>query len=221
MCVKFLNFVERITKRIVTVAGIVMAITVSTTSPLSAQKLYVWCPKDPMVNPRTGFLKNDTIDLVSFDGRLLTSNSKIECSSQNIIAQLESFIKQTYPSAVLNVLASDKYYEDPQLNRVTIKITISAYHAAFGADVKIGIGSSGGSFSYLVFPEGKWNGVTAFSIKIYDYRNGKQEKKVKDIAKIGSKSNLLGYATAKSILNQTYIEANQEMLMFIDEALMK
>lgn len=188
---------------------------------LLAQKLYVWCPKDQIPTPRLGFLEKDTIDLVVFDGRILTEKSKIECTSENTILQLTDFIKLTYPSTIINVLASSLYYKDPMQNRITIKIGISAYHAAFGADVKVGIGNVGGNFSYGVFPEGKWNAVTAYAVKIYDFRNNVELKKMKDIYKIASKPNMGGYTTAKNILNTTYIEANQEMLFFIDETFMK
>jgi len=188
---------------------------------LFAQKLYVWCPNEQLITPRNNFLERDTIDIVMFDGRILTKNSRIECTSENIIAQLGDVIKKTYPNAITNLVASSEYYKDPLKNRITIKIGISAYHAAFGADVKIGIGSIGGNFSYGIIPEGKWNAITAYTIKIYDYRNGKEEKNVKDIYKIESKSNLFGYSTAKSCLNITYTEANQDMLLFIDNTLMK
>ncbi len=192
-----------------------------TVSSLFAQKLYVWCPKDQVPTPRQGFLEKDTIDLVIFDGRILTANSKIECTSENTISQLSEFIKMTYPSAIVNLLNSNLYYKDPIKNRITIKIGISAYHAAFGVDVKVGIGIVGGDFSSVVIPEGKWNAVTAYAVKIYDFRNNSDIKKTKDIYKIASKSNIGGYMTAKNILNTTYIEANQELLFFIDETVMK
>lgn len=192
-----------------------------TTSSLFAQKLYVWCPNDQIPTPRQGFLEKDTIDLVVFDGRILTSKSKIKCTSENTISQFTEFIKMTYPSAIINVLNSTLYYKDPVKSRITIKIGISAYHAAFGVDVKVGIGSVGGNFSYGVIPEGKWNAVTAYAVKIYDYRNGSDVKKTKDIYKIASKPNMGGYITAKNILNTTYSEANQELLFFIDETFMK
>ncbi|MDK2978827.1 MAG: hypothetical protein PWP52_1541 [Bacteroidales bacterium] len=192
-----------------------------TTSSLFAQKLYVWCPKDQIPTPRQGFLEKDTIDLIVFDGRILTEKSKIECTPENIISLLAEFIKMTYPSAIVNVLNSNLYYKNPVKNRITIKIGISAYHAAFGADVKVGIGSVGGNFSFGVIPEGKWNAVTAYAVKIYDYRNSSDLKKTKDIYKIASKPNMGGYITAKNILNTTYIEANKELLFFIDEALME
>lgn len=196
-------------------------IFLSITSNLFAQKIYVWCPKDQIPTPRHGFLEKDTIDLVVFDGRILTEKSKIECTPENTILQLTDFIKTTYPSVVINVLTSSLYYKDPLKNRITIKIGILAYHAAFGADVKVGIGSIGGNFSYGVIPEGKWNAVTAYAVKIYDFRNNVELKKTKDIYKIASKPNMGGYITAKNILNNTYIEANQEMLFFIDETFMK
>ena len=188
---------------------------------LIAQKLYVWCPKDQIVKPRPGFLDKDVIDLVIFDGRIFTKNSKVECTPESTISQLSEFIVKTYPSAIINVLNSDQYFKDPIKNRITIKIGISAYHAAFGTDVQVGIGSVGGNFSFGVFPQGKWNAVTAFATKLYDYRNNLETKKTKDIFKIASKPNMGGYTTAKNILNTTYIEACQEMMFFIDESFMK
>lgn len=192
-----------------------------TTGSLFAQKLYVWCPKDLIAAPRNGFLENDTIDLVVFDGRILTPKSKVECTPEETINKLTEFIRHTYPSTTINVLNSNQYYKDPAYNRITVKIGISAYHAAFGADVKIGIGSVGGNFSYGFFPEGKWNAVTAYAIKIYNYKNDRDIRKVKDIVKTASRPNTGGYITAKNILNSSFIEANQEMLFFIDETLMK
>jgi hypothetical protein len=186
-----------------------------------SQKLYIWCPKDQIIKPRISFLENDTINISIFDGRILTKNSKIECTSENTVLQLLEFIKKSYPSAVVNVLSSDAYFKDLIKNRITFKIGISAYHAGFGADVNVGFGSVGGNFSYGIIPEGKWNAVTAFAVKIYDYRNNQEIKKTKDIYKIASKSNMGGYMTAKNVLNNTYIEACQEMLFFIDESLMK
>jgi len=186
-----------------------------------SQKLYIWCPKDQLITPREGFLENEEIDLVIFDGRLLTKNSKIDCSASETIKSLAEFIIKTYPSAKINLLESKEYFKDPKANQLTIKIGIAAYHAAFGADVKIGIGSIGGQFAWGVIPEGKWNAVTGYNAMIYDYRNDKEEKIIKEIAKIASRPNTGGYITAKNILNKTYMEANQEFLFFIDSTLMK
>ncbi len=185
------------------------------------QKLYVWCPIEQLASPRQGFLQNDTIDLAIFDGRILTEKSKVECTSANTIVELQKMLKQNYPSAFFNELSPTDYYKDPKPNRITFKIGISAYHAAFGSDIKVGIGSVGGNFSYGVIPEGKWNGMTAYSVKIYDCRNNREIKKTKDISKISSKPNMWGYKTAKDCLNISYMEANQEMLFFIDETFMK
>ena len=202
-------------------AQIVLILLLLISCDLTAQKLYVWCPKEQIPKPREGFLAKDTIDLVMFDGRILTERSKIECTSENTILLLSEFIKSTYPAAVINLLSSSLYYKDPLKNRITIKIGISAYHAAFGGDVQIGIGNLGGSFSYGIFPSGKWNAVTAYTVKIYDNRNNAEIKKSKDICKIASRPNTGGYITAKNILNTTYMEANQEMLVFIDDTFMK
>jgi hypothetical protein len=192
------------------------------TNSLSAQKIYVLCPKEQIVTPRQGFLEKDTIDLTIFDGRVLTKKSKIECTSENTISLLADFIVKTYPSAIINILDSDQYYKDPIQNRITIKIGIAAYHAAFGADIKAGIGSVGGDFSYMVMSSGTWNAVTAYSIKIYDYRLDSENKQSKDIYKIASSPNMwTRSSTIKNVLNTSYIDANQEVLFFIDDTLMK
>lgn len=185
-----------------------------------AQKLYIFCPKEQIATSRPGFLESDSINLVIFDGRIITPDTKVDCTSEKTINHLAEFIQKTYPSPKWNVLTSSNYFKEPQSNRITIKIGISAYHAAFGADVKIGIGSLGGNFSYGVFPEGKWNAVTSYSVKVFDLRQNKEIKHTKDIYKTASKSNVGGYVSAKNILNTTYIQANQELLFFIDEVLM-
>jgi hypothetical protein len=200
---------------------LIIFLLIFNTGNLLAQKLYIWCPKEQIPTPRQGFLERDTVSLVIFDGRILSQKSKVECTSEETITKLAEFIKLTYPSTTIDILNPEQYYKEPTKNRITVKIGISAYHAAFGSDVKIGIGSVGGNFSYGIFPEGKWNAVTAYAVKIYDYRNNIEIKQEKDILKTASRPNTGGYLTAKNILNTSFIEANQEMLFFIDGSLMK
>lgn len=186
-----------------------------------AQKLYVWPPKNEIPSPRPLFQKNDTINLSIFDGRTLTKKSKIECSSEELINSITNFIKIAYPNAYINAIPPQYYYKEAKENVITIKIGVSAYHAAFGSDIKIGIGNLGGNFSYGIFPEGKWNALTTLHVKIYDYRNNNKTIKETIISKEASKPNIGGYRTAKNILNTTYLNANTDMLFFIDNVFMK
>ena len=200
--------------------GLIFLMTIST-SNIYSQKLYVWCQKEQIPTPRKNFLQNQEIDLVLFDSRTMTDNSKIECSSEEVVRNLIDLIKDTYPDANFNVLESDKFYQNPEPNKITIKIAISAFQAAFGADVKIGIGNIGGSFAWGVFPEGKWNAITGYSVMIYNYKNGNKNKITEQFGKMASRPNTGGYRTAKNMLNKSYIEANQEMFSFIDRTLME
>lgn len=200
---------------------LLVILSVLITNVSFAQKLYIWCPEELTTTPRQGFLDKNTIDLAVFDGRILTPKSRVKCTPENTIKQFTEYIKRSYPSAIINTLSADQYYNNPVTDRITIKISISAYHAAFGADVKLGIGNVNGNFSYAVFPEGKWNAITSYAVKIYDYRKGKEIKKTKEIYKTASKPNIGGYLTAKNILNTTYLEATQELLLFIDDTLME
>ena len=188
---------------------------------LQAQKMYVWCQKEQKPTPRKGFLENKEIDLVLYDTRIMTEKSKIECESETIIENLVGLIGKTYPSAKFNVLESDRFYQNPKENKLTIKIAISAYHAAFGADVEVGIGNSGGKFVWGVFPKGKWNAVAGYSVMIYDYENGTKDKITEEFGQVSSRPNTGGYRTAKNILNTAYIQANQELFAFIDKSLME
>lgn len=182
---------------------LLIIILILTTGSLFSQKIYVWCPKEQIATPRQGLSGIDTIDLVIFDGRVLTPRSKIKCTPEKTINKLTDFIKQTYPSITVNVLNSDQYYKAPVNNRITVKIGISAYHAAFASG------------------EGKWSALTTYSVILYDYRNNNEIKRVKDISRTASKLNTGGFSTAKNMLNFSFIEANQDILFFIDEALMR
>tara|TARA_R110001632_G_scaffold130461_2_gene244561 strand:+ start:63 stop:680 length:618 start_codon:yes stop_codon:yes gene_type:complete len=196
-------------------------LTLFLSTSLFSQKVYVWCQKEQIATPRTAFLENKEIDLVLFDTRVITTNSKVECESEIIIENLTNLIRKTYPSANFNVLGSDRFYQNPEDNRLTIKIAISAYHAAFGADVKVGIGSSNGKFAWGIFPEGKWNAVAGYSVMIYNYENGMKERITEEFGQIISRPNTGGYRTAKNILNSAYIQVNQELFTFIDRSLMQ
>jgi len=83
------------------------------------------------------------------------------------------------------------------------------------------IGSVGVSLSYLAIPEGKWNGLSSFSVNIFGYRNRNDKKYYKDIVKLISKPNTWRYKTAKAALNESYEAAIQELLFFIDNSLIK
>ncbi len=179
----------------------------------ATRKVYV--PKQMAVSARVGFLNKENVDLVIFDGGVDKERSV------ELISQIANQIIKTYPSANFNLLDERKFYLDAQPNRVTIKIALAVYSSGFGNNITVGIGSVGGQFSYGVIPEGKWNGITGFSVNIYDYRKDAEIKFTKDIGKLVSKPNLWGYKTAKSALDESYQAAMQELLFFIDNSLMK
>jgi hypothetical protein len=181
-----------------------------------AQKIYVWCPENYQIKPRVDLRKNDTINVVFFDGRSIPLKNKIECSSDQIIQTLFSQLKSAYPSTILVLQPESVYYKkNTDSKSILIKIGISAYHAGFGTDVSGGIGVVGGHFSTMVFPKGQWNAITAYYVQM----SIGQKTNTKEISNLGSKSNMWGYKSAKSALNETYNKSNQELLFFIDEQL--
>jgi hypothetical protein len=179
----------------------------------ATKKVYV--PKQLPVSPRVDFLNKEIVDLAIFDGRVGKERSA------ELATQIANQIIKTYPSANFILMDEKRFYSDAQSNRITIKIAIAAYSSGFGSNVTVGIGTVGGQFAYGVIPEGKWNGITGFSVNIYDYRRNTGAKFTKDIVKLVSKPNLWGYKTAKNVLEDSYQGAMQELLFFVDNALMK
>ncbi|MDB5090885.1 MAG: hypothetical protein JWR09_4879 [Mucilaginibacter sp.] len=181
-----------------------------------AQKIYVWCPENYQIKPRIDLRKNDTINVVFFDGRSIPPKNKIECSSDQVIQTLFSQLKSAYPSTTLVLQPESVYYKKIADNKsIFIKIGISAYHAGFGTDVSGGIGMVGGHFSTMIFPKGQWNAITAYYVQM----SIGQKTNTKEISNLASKSNMWGYKSAKSALNEAYNKSNQELLFFIDEQL--
>lgn len=184
------------------------------------QKMYVWSPKENPITERHGFLINEPIDLVVFDARTLTEKSKIECSSEEITTIIAQLVKKSLPSAMVNILHPNNFYKASKDSVITLKISVFAYHAAFGSNIKVGIGSVGGKFSSIAFPEGKWNAVTGYEVIIFDNRNGKN-KFTETIFKVHSQPNMMGYRTAKNALNSTFIETNQNLFAFLENCFLE
>jgi len=181
-----------------------------------AQKIYVWCPENYQVKPRIDLRKNDTINVVFFDGRSIPPKNKIECSSEQIIQTLFSQLKATYPAAILVQRPESDYYKKNLARQsVLIKIGIAAYHAGFGTDISGGIGMVGGHFSTMVFPKGQWNAITSYYVQIFVG----DKTTTKEISNVSSKSNMWGYKSARNALNECYNKSTGELLFFLDEQL--
>ena len=188
---------------------------------MKAQKLYVWEPRMQEINPRPFFEAKDTIDIIVFDGRIIPKKSHVKCTSEEVINHIVDDITKAYKGGTFIIRNASDYNKSPLNNHITIKIGISAYHAGFGSDIDIAIGSVGGKFSYGVSPKGKWNAMTSLYVRIYDKRDNKDKKQTKEILHKASKPNMWGYSTAKNILNDTYIQAITELFFTIDDTLME
>lgn len=163
-------------------------------------------------------MKGQQVNLVFFDARAFTNKSKVECESQQFLDEITSTIRRAYPAARINVLGNELYWEDAAPNVITMKIAISAHHAAFGANVSVGIGSVGGEFSWGVMPEGKWNALTGFRVEVIDNRvQSKTTQRI--IQKMESRPNMGGYRTAKNALDVTFSGAIGDLVFLMDEFL--
>lgn len=154
------------------------------------------------------------------DARIMSDKGHIKCTSEEIVENLHDLIVKAYPSATI-IYDNSKYYKKTNKIGITIKIGIAGYHAGFGSDIKVGIGMIGDSFATMAFPQGKWNALTAYNIKIYDYREGEVNEQSKDISDTDSASNMFGYSSAKKCLKKTYLAATQALFSFIDNVLME
>ncbi|WP_462264149.1 hypothetical protein [Mucilaginibacter sp.] len=185
-----------------------------------AQKLYVWCPENHSVKARVGFLENQEVNLVIFDGRIIPPKSKIECESNDVEKSLAKFIQDAYPSCKITTLNESDYYKPSAKGKITIKIGIASYQAGFGTDIGVGIGSVGGNFSYGIFAKSEWNGLVSYYVQIFDDRSELDKKLTKEISELTSKSNIWGYKTARACLYASYDKANVSLLSFIESTFM-
>ena len=179
----------------------------------ATSKVYV--PEASSVAQRTGFLSGEEVDLVIYDGRLDKEASK------ELVTRIQQDFQTAFPSAKLTVVPESEYYKSSAPNKITVKIGISTYAAAFGSRVSLSIGTFGGAFFYGVVPEGMWNGVTGLSVNVFDRRNKQEQKYSMNIGRVISMSNLLGYATAKQALFQSYNVVINETVSFVENSLMK
>lgn len=171
-----------------------------------AQKLYVWKPSVNKLQIRHDLKVDKTIKLIIYDGRAIPK-SRIKYSSAELISYLKDFIIKTYPYVRFEILDPDAYYQDIlDLNEYTIKIGIYGYFALFrgyfGENREI----------YKEFVSNTWKAMTAYDVTIY---NGK-EIKTESIIEKESSLNMWGYKTAKKILSETFANANNRLLNFID-----
>jgi hypothetical protein len=167
-----------------------------------------------VINPRLGFLDNEDVDLAIYDGRI---NKEL---SDELRRDIANHITKSFPSAKINIVSEKDYYADSKPNRITIKIGISTYASAFGSSVSGYIGTFGGHFFYGIIPEGRWNGVVGLSVNVFDYRKSSEKKFTKNIGKLTSQPNLLGYATAKQVLLVSYQAAMMELTSLIENWLL-
>lgn len=195
-----------------------LLLIISLTLPLAcfAQKIYVWCPDNNQITQREGLKFSDTVKVTFFDGRSIPTNNKIECSFEQLSASVFSQLKYAYPHAIVILAPETDYYKKTvSEHNILIKIGVASYQAGFGTDISGGIGMIGGSISTMIIPKGQWNALTAFHVQVIANSN----VIVKDFANVASKSNLLGYKSAKKALNECYNKSVGELLFFIDEQL--
>lgn len=196
---------------------LLLIIFLSTPAICFSQKMYVWCPENNQIKQRVGLKTNDTINVVFFDGRSIPNKNKIECTFEQLSQTLFSQLKTAYPG--LNLVLrpeSDYYIKSITSNNKLIKIAVGSYHAGFGTDISGGIGMVGGSLSTMIIPKGQWNAITSFHIQVIS----SGASTAKDIANLSSKSNMLGYKSARNALNECYNKSIGELLFYLDEQIL-
>lgn len=168
-------------------------IILSPTNVSAGNKMYVWCPPEEVIIPKIGLLKGCNINLVVTDKRNMSSKTRDKCSSEDLVAAVTNLVKATYPSAKIKVVPESA--SPIEKNKVTIEVDIVAYYATFSTAT--------------------WHATTGYSVTISDSRKEKVTEQSKNIIKERSFFNAIGFTTAKSNLNKTYIEANDDLLNFI------
>ena len=170
-------------------------------------------PSQTFVTPRLGFLNKESMTISFFDSRV------DQQYSENIKSEIVNHLKRTYPSCLL-LLLDDEYFSKPSDNNIHLKINIMGYNAGFGLKTTSGIGSINGKpFTFSGVSDGKWNGITGFTVILYDNRNG-ENKYTTNISKVINKANIGGYKTAQKSLQESFNFALNALVSFIDQSLL-
>jgi len=184
-----------------------------------SQKILVWCPPEVEIASANDKLKGLPINLVISDARKITDSIHVECSSMDLITNIQQSIVRAYPAAVIQVLDTNQISAPSIDKKITIRIFVSAYHSASGTTVSDAIGNPGGDFNWGGLPKNKWNSVAGFHVIIEDKRTETSKLLTRNIANIVSRPNIGGSLTAKKALFEAYKEANRELLYFIENTL--
>lgn len=190
-----------------------LALAITLIASCATSKVYT--PSAVSVVPRAGLLTGVPVQVGVFDARAVTA------ASDGLRAQLVDLVRRGYPSANVNTIPQGAFYSDATPGAVTLRITIAAYASGFGSQALVGIGQVGGRLSYMVVPEGKWNGVTAFTVSLVDCRASACANHATAIEKVVSQPNTWGYRTAEAVLSQSFTHASQDMLLWVDTRVLR
>ncbi len=166
---------------------------------VNAQKMYIWCPDKLVASPKPDQLNGVSVNVFIEDSRILTEKTKNKCSTEELKNSFFLIIKETYPSANINLVTDNNKKKEGAT--FLIEVNITAY--------------------YAIFTSGMWYAQTDLSVKISDLKNETSNPLTKDIQKEKKFFNVGGFATAKNNLNKSYIEANIELLSFISDSINK
>ena len=175
----------------------------------------VYVPAATPLSPREGFLRDEDVNLVIYDGRTYREGSA------ELTARIADDFRTAFPSVKLTVLPETAYYEQPRPGRITIRIGISTYAAAFGSGVSSSIGKFGGKFYYGSLPENVWNGITGFSVTISDRRPGRDRDDSENIGKVMSMATTMGAAPAQMALSRSYAYVMKSVAGYVENVLMR
>ena len=91
---------------------------------LTAQKQYVWAPKEYTPSKRPNVMSKDTVYLSISDNRSLTKKTKVKCTPTELKNVIIDLFRNVYPNAYF--IYNDAFYtEENKNNSVNIKINIA------------------------------------------------------------------------------------------------
>lgn len=168
-------------------------------STVKAKKQYVWKPKDYIPSKHPNILKGDTVYLSFSDNRGIPSNSKIHCSSEDLLQSIQSSLTLSYPNTVF-VRNDNNFSKANKEGCYNLKIGIQRYYATY----------SPGFYVECI-------GYTTFESEFKFKKDGVDYGSVKESAYFSTKSTGgLGVPVMKKCLNEAYIAAFEDVCRFIE-----
>ena len=189
---------------------------------LTNAKLHLWIADNLKSYPNSFNFSNQPVNVVFSNDMQITSKntSKSATTIPQMYKDIMIVLINSFPSAHFIRLDSTRFFTEAPKDSITIKISIFSFFEGSKKDIERVMGNPGNDLQWsnpLTPDDNNLNESVGYLVKIFDYRNGKNNKYVKSIAINNYTRVIYFYNTANTTINT----ANKQLVDFILNSLME